>query len=116
VLYAVAYYSKKHSLAKCNYDIYDKELMPILQALEEWRPVCEVAAYPLQLTTEHNNLENFMTKKRLNRRQAQWPEFYTRLNYESFYRRGKLNGTADALTRRPGDLPEGGDERLKNME
>jgi len=29
---------------------------------------------------------------------------------------GKSNGIADALTRRPGDLPEGGDERLKNME
>jgi hypothetical protein len=27
-----------------------------------------------------------------------------------------LNGKADALTRRPGDLPEGPDERLKNME
>jgi len=27
-----------------------------------------------------------------------------------------LNGKADALTSRPGDLPEGGDERLKNME
>jgi hypothetical protein len=27
-----------------------------------------------------------------------------------------LNGKANALTRRPGDLPEGGDEILKNME
>ena len=32
------------------------------------------------------------------------------------YRPGKSNGKADALTRRPGDLPEGGDGRLKNME
>jgi len=32
------------------------------------------------------------------------------------YRPGKANGKADALTRRPGDLPEGGDERLRNME
>jgi len=28
---------------------------------------------------------------------------------------GKSNGKGDALTRRPGDLPEGGDERLKHM-
>ena len=28
----------------------------------------------------------------------------------------KVTGKADALTRRPGDLPEGGDERLKNIE
>jgi hypothetical protein len=39
-----------------------------------------------------------------------------RFDYEIVYQPGKLNGKADALTRRPGDLPEGGDERLKNME
>jgi hypothetical protein len=31
----VAYYSKKHWQAKCNYDIYDTELMAIIQTLEE---------------------------------------------------------------------------------
>jgi hypothetical protein len=40
VLHPVAYYSKKHSPAKCNYDIYDKELMEFFKALEEWRPKC----------------------------------------------------------------------------
>jgi hypothetical protein len=32
------------------------------------------------------------------------------------YRPGKSNGNVDALTRRPGDLSEGGDESLKRME
>jgi hypothetical protein len=112
----VAYYSKKHSPAECNYDIYDKEPMAIIKALEEWRPECEGAAYPLQLITDHKNLEYFMTKKLLNRTQARWTEFLTRFDYEIIYRPGKSNGKADALTRRPGVLPEGGDERLKNME
>ena len=67
VLHPVAYYSKKHSLAECNYDIYDKELMAIIKALEEWRPECEDAAYPLQLITDNENLEYFITKKILNR-------------------------------------------------
>jgi len=62
------------------------------------------------------NLEYFRTMKLLNRRQARWSEFLTRFDYEILYRRGKSNGEADALTRRPGDLPKGGDERLKNME
>jgi len=47
VLHPVAYYSKKHTLAKCNPDIYDRELMAITKALEEWRLECEGAAYPL---------------------------------------------------------------------
>ena len=116
MLHPVAYYSQKHSPAKCNYDIYDKELMAIIKALEEWRPECEGAAYPLQLITDHKNLEYFMTKKLLNRRQARWSEFLTRFEYKIVYRPGKSNGKADALTRRPGHLPEGGDEILKNME
>ena len=57
-----------------------------------------------------------MTKKLLNQRQARWSEFSTRFDYEIVYRPGKMNGKADALTRRPGDLPERGDERLNDME
>jgi len=57
-----------------------------------------------------------MTKNLLNWRQVQWSGFLTRFDYEIVYRLGKSNGKADALTRRPGDLPERGDERLKNME
>ena len=116
VLHPVEYYSKKHSPAECNYDMHDKELMAIIKALEEWRPECEGAAYPLQLITDHKNLEYFMTKKLLNRRQVRWSEFLTRFDYEIVYRPGKSNGKADALTRRLGDLSEGGDERLQNME
>jgi len=72
VLHPVAHFSKKHSLAEYNYDIYDKELMAIIEALEEWRPECEGAAYPLQLQTDDKNLEYLMMKKLLNRWLARW--------------------------------------------
>jgi len=75
VLHPVAYYSKKYLLAECNYDMYENELMAIIKALEEWRPECEGAAYPLQLITDHKNLPYIMTKKLLNRRQARSFEF-----------------------------------------
>jgi hypothetical protein len=90
--------------------------MAIIKTLEEWRPECEGAAYPLQLRTDHKNLECFMRKKILNRCEARWSEFLTPFDYEIVYRPGKSNGKSHALTRRPGDLPEGGDETLKNME
>jgi hypothetical protein len=116
VLHPVAFFSKKHSPAECNYDIYDTELIAIIKAHEEWRPECEGAEHTLQLITDHKNLEYFMSKKLLNRRQARWAQFLSRFDYEIVYRHGKSNGKADALTRRPGDLPEGGDEGLKTME
>jgi hypothetical protein len=66
VLHPVAYYLSKHMPAECNYEIYENELMAIIMVLEEWKPECEGAAYPLQLITDHKNLEYFMTKKLLN--------------------------------------------------
>jgi hypothetical protein len=35
VLHPVAFYSKKITLAKCNYKIYNKELLAIVCCLEE---------------------------------------------------------------------------------
>jgi len=49
-----------------------------------------------------------MTKELLNHRQARWSELLIRFDYEIVYRPGKSNGEADVLTRRLGDLPEGG--------
>ena len=35
VLHLVAYFSRKISLAKCNYKIYNKELLAIIRCFEE---------------------------------------------------------------------------------
>jgi len=113
VLHPVAYFSKKHSPAECNYEIYDKELMAIIRAFEEWRPHLESAKGVIEVLSDHKNLEYFTTTKLLNRRQARWSEFLSRFNFKIKYRPGKAGGKPDALTRRSGDLPKGGDERLK---
>jgi len=70
VLHPVAYFSQKHTPAECIYSIYNQELKAIIKALEEWRPECGGAEYPLKLITDHKNFEYFMTRKVLNRRQA----------------------------------------------
>ena len=36
-LLPVAYRSKKMMPAECNYDVYDKELLVIVQAIKEWK-------------------------------------------------------------------------------
>ena len=67
-LHPVAYFSKKHSLAECNYEIHDKELLAIIRCFEEWRPELEGSPCPVRVLTDHRNLEYFITKKLLNRR------------------------------------------------
>ena len=83
MLRPVAFMSKKMSPAECNYEIYDKELLAIIRAFEEWRP--ELAGTPIEdpihVITDHKNLEYFMSTKDLNRRQAGWAEFLAEFNF-----------------------------------
>jgi transposase InsO family protein len=116
VLHPVAFFSRKMAPAECNYEIYDKELLAIIRCFEEWRPDLEGTDLPIQVLTDHKSLEYFMTTKRLTRRQARWAEFLADYNFQITYRPGKENQKADALTRRPGDRPEGfEDDRQKQM-
>ena len=62
-LHPVAFYSKKHSQAECNYEIYDKELLAIVRAFEEWRPHLQGSSHPIQVLSDHKNLEYFMSTK-----------------------------------------------------
>src|SRR6266566_3003228 len=112
VLHPVAFFSKKHSPAECNYEIYDKELLAIVMIFEEWRPHLEGAPKAIKVLCDHRNLEYFMTTKLLNRRQARWSEFLSRFDFKIQFRPGKQSTKPDALTRRSGDLPKEGDERL----
>lgn len=109
ILHPVAYFSKKHSPAECNYEIYDKELMAIVRAFEEWRPELEGSTSPIDVISDHKNLEYFASSKQLSRRQARWSEFLSRFDFKIVYRPGKAGGKPDALTRRSGDLPKVGD-------
>ncbi|KAI0991938.1 hypothetical protein K3495_g16249 [Podosphaera aphanis] len=95
----VAFFSKKMSPAKSNYKIYDKELLAIVQAFEEWRPELEGTLDPVEVITDHKALEYFMKSRILSRRQARWSEFLLRFNFKICYRPGTLNGPADNLSR-----------------
>ena len=108
ILRPVAFMSHKMTPQECNYEIYDKELLAIVRAFEEWHP--ELAGTPVgdpvKVLTDHKNLEHFMTNKQLNRRQARWAEFLSEFNFRIEYRPGTKGTKPDSLTRRPGDLPE----------
>jgi hypothetical protein len=66
ILHPMAYFSKKHSLAERNYEIYDKELMAIVRAFEEWHPELQSVINPIRILSDHKNLEYFTMTKLLN--------------------------------------------------
>ena len=114
LLHPVAFMSQKMLPAECNYEIYDKELLAIVRAFEEWRPECAGTPVenPIKVISDHRNLEHFMTTKQLNRRQARWAEFLAEFNFKITYRPGAQGTKPDSLTRRTDDLPaDDSDER-----
>ncbi|KAF8747906.1 hypothetical protein RHS01_11205 [Rhizoctonia solani] len=83
-----------------NYDTHDKELLAIIKALEEWRIFLEATDRPIQVFTDHRNLEYWMQARTFNRRHARWRIFLSNFNFEIHYRPGKQSGKPDALSRR----------------
>ena len=67
VLRPVTYFSKKMTLAECNYMIYDKKLLAIVKSFESWRPKLASVNKPVKVLINHQNLEHLMTTKQLNR-------------------------------------------------
>jgi len=119
ILQPVAYFSSKHSAQECNYEIYDKELLAIIKSLEEWRPELLGAQEPVEVITDHKNLEYFMTTKALNQRQVRWSEFLSQFNFRIVYRPGSRAVHPDALSRKSEDRPSKSnpdDDRIKNRE
>ncbi|KAF8750905.1 hypothetical protein RHS01_09089 [Rhizoctonia solani] len=86
--------------AEANYDTHDKELLAIIKALEEWRIFLEATDKPVQVFTDHWNLEYWMQARTFNRRHARWRIFLSDFNFEIHYRPGKQSGKPDALSRR----------------
>ena len=70
LLHPIAFFSKNLNPAKCNYKIYDKELLAIIRCFEQWKPELEGIGVPIKVITDHKSLEYFMTTKKLTRRQA----------------------------------------------
>jgi len=100
VLKAIAFHSRKMSPPELNYPIYDKELLAIVDAFKAWRHYLEGSAFPINILTDHKNLEYFKTTRILSRRQARWSLLLNSYNYNLVYRPGKQSTKPDALTRR----------------
>lgn len=114
-LQPVAFFSTKHSAQEVNYDIYDKELLAVIRALEEWRPELEGTQEPFEIVTDHKNLQYFATTKELTQRHMRWSEFLSRFNFRITYKAGPANVLPDALSRKPEHWPRSdADDRLSN--
>ncbi len=93
-----AYYSKKNASAECNYEIYDKEMLIIIQCLKEWdAELRSVSSF--QICMNHKNLKYFITVRKLTEQQMRWSLVLLQYNFFILYLLSKQNERADALLR-----------------
>ncbi len=62
-IHPIAFLSRSLHNAKLNYDTHDKELLAIFEAFKYWRHYLEGSTDPIDVVTDHKNLEYFSTTK-----------------------------------------------------
>jgi len=105
----IAFYSHTLTAPELNYDTHNKELLAIFKAFKSWHHYLEGPAFPIDIMTDHKNLEYFSTSKVLTHQQARWPEYLSSFNLVIRFRPGKLGAKPDTLTRRWDVYPKEGD-------
>jgi len=69
-LHPVTFHSRTFKMAECNYDVHDKELCAIYEAFQRWRHYLEGSSTPVDVVTDHRNLQYFSTTKTLTQHQV----------------------------------------------
>ena len=97
-MHPCGYLSQSLDAAQRNYEIYDRELLGIVRALEEWRHYLEGNPYPVRVLSDHKNLEYFRTAQKLNRRQARWSLFLSQFDLQLQHVPGTKMVQSDTLS------------------
>ena len=81
----VDYISKGLSSAKKNYNVYDKEFLAVIRALQEWQAYLIGADETFEIWTDHTNLQYFHKPQVLKLRQVWWVGELQGFNFEIKY-------------------------------
>ena len=114
-IHPVAFHSRMFSAPELNYDVHDKELLAIFEAFKIWRHYLEESTSPIDVVTDHKNLEYFLTTKILTCQQTRWSEYPSQFNLVICFWPRHLGTKLDALTRRWDVYPKGGDNNYASV-
>ena len=104
----IAFLSQTLSDTERRYEIYDRELLGIIQALKEWRHHIQGSGHTTTVYSDHKNLTYFRTTQKLNSRQARWSLYLSEFDIKLVHLPGMKMIQSDTLSRRP-DHGEGPD-------
>jgi hypothetical protein len=95
----VTFLSKALNPVEQNYEIHNTKMLAIIRGLEEWRHYLEGARHPVEIWTNHKNLEYFRVAQKLNRQQARWSLYLSHFDFTLHHKPGQSMGKPNALSR-----------------
>jgi hypothetical protein len=95
----IAFRSQSMVEAERNYEIYDKEMLAIIRALEDWRHYLEGLPQTFDIISDHRNLEYWHTAQNLTCQQARWSLYLSRFDFYLTHKPRTTNTQADPLSR-----------------
>ena len=98
-LHPIAFHWQKFTTVEINYEIHNKELLTIVNSFQEWPHFLEETQHLVTIYTNHKNLEDFMSTRVLNRRQAHWRISLSRFNFVIMYHPSFQKIQSDALSK-----------------
>ena len=98
--------SKTFSETERNYKIYDRELLAIICALEEWRHYIQGLPHTTLVLSDHKNLMYYREARKLNRRQARWSLYLSEFDIKLVHTPGHKMIQSNALSRWPDFIPD----------
>lgn len=114
-LRSCVFFSKKNLSTECNYEIYDKELLAIVECLKKWSSELR-SVLKFRVLTNHKNLTYFTTTRKWIERQMRWVEKLSKFNFEIAYRSDKKETQSDILSGREQDISKEKDVRYTHWE
>ena len=102
----VAFLSKTFMEAERNYKIYDRELLGVIQALEEWWHYIQGSGHTTIVYTDHQNLTYFKSARKLNHQQARWALYLSEFEIKLAHILGTKMIQSDSLSRQPDFVPD----------
>jgi len=100
-LHPIAFWSRKFNSAELNYEIYDKEMLAIIETMGHYHHYFEGLGQQTIVFLNHKNLLWFTEMKVYNQRYARWAEKLSRFDFKIVFRPGKQGWKPDALSHHP---------------
>ena len=101
VLHPITFHSRKFNSAELNYEIYNKEMLAIVEMMHQYQHYFEGLGHTTTVFSDYRNLPWFTETKVYNRRQARWAEKLSGFDFKIIFRWGKQGGKPDAVSQQP---------------